>query len=367
VLVDVLVNLMAEPSSSGGSGGGASKGEKDESVRAEAVLSGGRIVEVILMSGEALGENEAGHETLGMIFGTLIGILNDSSPLVRAALAESAGLMLVLLSSEANKSQKPQIDEVLIPLVQRLLHDPVQLVVSAALGAVASSSVGSALSLSQITKLLPTLLHLGQNDDWRVRVSAVEVIPSLVNATAGVEGQGGGGLAARRRSGVDVMAIRAEIGKIVSDLLEDKVWEVRVRAAKAIVDGVGAEKDEGSWFLYVLFPQLQSSCKSAQPRLRMTGVEILRLLLMNANGKNRDGMDWKLVVDMLEELSKDKIPNVRIGVARMLGEEQVIVNLKPEFQEVLETMVESLMNDTDRDVRRFARISIDCYTKIMED
>ena len=99
----------------------------------------------------------------------------------------------------------------------------------------------------------------------------------------------------------------------------------------------------------------------------MTGVEILRLLLMNANGKNRDGMDWKLVVDMLEELSKDKIPNVRIGVARMLGEEQVIVNLKPEFQEVLETMVESLMNDTDRDVRRFARISIDCYTKIMED
>ena len=104
MLVDVLVNLMAEPSSSGGSGGGASKGEKDESVRAEAVLSGGRIVEVILMSGEALGENEAGHETLGMIFGTLIGILNDSSPLVRAALAESAGLMLVLLSSEANKS-----------------------------------------------------------------------------------------------------------------------------------------------------------------------------------------------------------------------------------------------------------------------
>ena len=82
MLVDVLVNLMAEPSSSGGSGGGASKGEKDESVRAEAVLSGGRIVEVILMSGEALGENEAGHETLGMIFGTLIGILNDSSPLV---------------------------------------------------------------------------------------------------------------------------------------------------------------------------------------------------------------------------------------------------------------------------------------------
>ena len=93
--------------------------------------------------------------------------------------------MLVLLSDDTKDfgTQKSQIDEVLIPLVQRLLHDPAQLVVSAALGAVASSSVGSALSLSQITKLLPTLLHLSQSDDWRVRVSAVEVIPSLVGAT----------------------------------------------------------------------------------------------------------------------------------------------------------------------------------------
>jgi len=402
VLVDVLVTLMAEPSPTKGSESSNSKGEKDEGVRGEAVLSASGIVEVILLANESLGENEAGTDTLSMIFGTLVGVLNDSSPVVRAKLAESAGLMLVLLSDETHDcgEQKMQIDEVLIPLVQRLLHDPVQLVVSAALGAVASSSVGSALSLSQITKLLPTLLHLSQNDDWRVRVSAVEVIPSLVGATHETQPKKKKllDITSRRRSGVDVMSIRAEIGKICADLLEDKVWEVRIRAAKAICDGVWQEEKggivyeekggvatlENSWYSYVVTPHLHSSLKSNQPRLRMVGVEICRLLLMHHVGDDASSAKKSFtppldltssvkpadILDLLLEASKDKVPNIRIAIARLLSEPDCLRTVLKDDnsrkeREIVEGIITRLTTtEQDRDVRFFGRAAMKALAEV---
>jgi len=83
VLVDIIINLMAEPSSSSTkehTTTGPGKGEKDEGVRGEAVLSAGNVVEVILLNAgdTPLAEGDAGTECLNMIFGTLVGILNDS-------------------------------------------------------------------------------------------------------------------------------------------------------------------------------------------------------------------------------------------------------------------------------------------------
>jgi hypothetical protein len=67
------------------------------------------------------------------------------------------------------------------------------------------------LKEKQVMRLLPTLSHLSSNSKWRVRRSAVEVVPALVKSTAG-------------------MKARAEIGKLVVDLLTDRVAAVRKAA-----------------------------------------------------------------------------------------------------------------------------------------
>ena len=144
-----------------------------------------------------------------------------------AAAAPSGGReRLGSAGSVAPASRNPHqhfVDVHVLPVVQQLLHDPDPSVCSNALRAVANASHSinkstvedndevdfvPVLKEKQVMRLLPTLAHLAENDKWRVRRSAVEVVPALVKSTAG-------------------MKARAEIGKLVVGLLSDKVAQVR--------------------------------------------------------------------------------------------------------------------------------------------
>ena len=63
-------------------------------------------------------------------------------------------------------------------------------------------------------RLLPTLTHLSANEKWRVRRSAVEVVPALVKSSSG-------------------MKARAEIGKLVVCVRARRASEQRGERSEA--------------------------------------------------------------------------------------------------------------------------------------
>jgi HEAT repeat protein len=228
VIIDVLVALLTD---------------SDERVRIEAVLCVPRLADVVLLSSPP-GVIPAGESSvLDALLPAAIKLQKDSSASVRIALATTAGEMLTLLvglqqaeearpkeseedarvGSSSIRFQKRHVDERLIPLVQKLLHDSDPEVTSSALRAVTNASRGAAremrarvdtedddsmsvsslqsymsmekkdpvflpvLSEEQVLRLLPTLSELANSKQWRVRQSAVEIVPALLGCTTKFE------------------------------------------------------------------------------------------------------------------------------------------------------------------------------------
>jgi hypothetical protein len=227
------------------------------------------------------------------------------------------------------------VDEAILPLVQKLLHDPDPSVCSNALRAVANASqslskaAGAAtddssenvdfvpvLKEKQVLRLLPTLTHLSNNEKWRVRRSAVEVVPALVKSTVG-------------------MKARAEIGKLVVELLSDPVAEVRKSAAFSLCvasssstnSSSSSSKKKGAgddWLDAIVMPHLQACIVSQNFRQRLVALDMLRTLIdtqfdsgrgVTAKGKSGKILDF---IRMAFGMRKDALPNIRLNSSRVL-------------------------------------------------
>ena len=329
-------------------------------------------------------------------------MLADTSVGVRVSLATSAGQLLVLISrsdadssgsvvdedhrsafsipspdaSPARTAPVPTphmhfVDEAILPLVQRLLHDPDPSVCSNALRAVANASQSlnkaddgegvdfvPVLKEKQVLRLLPTLTHLSTNEKWRVRRSAVEVVPALVKSTGG-------------------MKARAEIGKLVVGLLSDPVAEVRKSAAFSLCvassAGNSKKKKGDDWLDAVIMPHLQACIVSQDHRQRLVALDMLRTLIGNqwdggrGAGKGR-GTKILQFVAMTFNMREDNLANVRLAACRALAEVplQEILSVLGETdagaekmkKDVQEGMEQLLEKDKDRDVIYFSKLAL---------
>jgi PDZ domain len=158
IIIDVLQALL---------------GDSDERVRGEAILCVPRLAEIILVS-----TNENPLSSVGVLQALLpisIKLQKDLSVDVRVALATAAGELLTLLvglesqeeisSPTANdlaatdaglRGYKKHVDETLVPLLQKLLHDNVPEVTSAALRAVTNASRGNVREIRAHKKSMTT-------------------------------------------------------------------------------------------------------------------------------------------------------------------------------------------------------------------
>jgi HEAT repeat protein len=227
VIIDLLQALLSDA---------------DVRVRSEAVLCMPRLVESVVV-GTSKGQQITVLETL---LPKAFKIQSDSSPEVRSALATATGDLLIFLvgADDSNDIAPPSpgrgaistpslykkyVDDTLIPILQKLLQDLNPEVTTASLRAVTnasrSSAVGSStripstshtydasdddvvslsshqslqshtsfdrrkpvfipvLSEEQVLRLLPTLSNLATSKEWRVRQSAVEIVPALLGCT----------------------------------------------------------------------------------------------------------------------------------------------------------------------------------------
>mmetsp|Transcript_30098 Transcript_30098/g.70261 ORF Transcript_30098/g.70261 Transcript_30098/m.70261 type:complete len:1469 (+) Transcript_30098:143-4549(+) len=353
VVIDVLLGLLSDP---------------DERVRCEAVMCVPRLASIVLVSSPP-GASVSEVSILEALVPASIRLQKDTVAVVRVALASAAGELLNLLvalqgrsdesppddaSQESFRRYKKQVDERLIPLVQILLNDQDPEVTSASLRAVTNASRRSSsvphsrhrhqsiaseddsasvtslhshasrdnrqpvflpvLSEIQVLRLLPTLSSLANGKQWRVRQSAVEIVPALLGCTQKLE-------------------TRTEISKLCVRLMGDNVDEVRRTAAECLCMGgssLGSHGEDASseWFEQIVVPAIKEFSAHINSKQRLLSLKMVEIILSNGACPSK----WKPsvaessvkespvseLISIALSLCDDRIANVRLNVGRVL-------------------------------------------------
>mmetsp|Transcript_17173 Transcript_17173/g.24819 ORF Transcript_17173/g.24819 Transcript_17173/m.24819 type:complete len:546 (+) Transcript_17173:1-1638(+) len=382
VILDMLQALLADT---------------DEEVRSESILSFPRLAEIILcIQAEKVSMQPAAM--LQTLLPMCEKLKSDPCTKVRIALALASGELLSLLvglegttgSDSKVDDHRKVVDESLIPLLQKLLHDEEPEVTSAALRAVSNASrstaartphrssiprkesdssvlstsslvhsnssldskdpgFGPLLSDEQILSLLPTLSKLACSKQWRVRHGAVEIVPALLGCTQNQD-------------------IISDISKLCLQLMEDRVSAVRQRAAECFcngaVGGVSVNTNaSSSWIEVFVFPCIEECSRSTDMKQRMLSLKMISLLLV------KGGIEMTSQHKLLSiaiGLKEDKTANVRLMFGRLaaaicssIKEDEVSRNLLSSAVEEQLAAEISAESRNDRDVIYFANLARD--------
>jgi hypothetical protein len=410
VVIDTLLALLSD---------------SDERVRCEAVACVPRLSQIVMMStnpGEAAPSEVSILEAL---IPASIKLQKDSSVSVRVSLASAVGDLLTLLVSLQNRGfevivdpsslekslsadfdtvvhYKKHVDDRLIPTVQTLLNDSDPEVTSAALRAVTNATRTSShqararhasiasldddsvsissyasekpvvvpvLSEKQVLRLLPTLAELGNSKQWRVRQSAVEIVPALLGCTQQHE-------------------TRSEIAKLCVQLMGDKVDAVRKTAAECLCMGgssLGSHGEDAAaeWISSIVIPNVRKAAIHSDSKQRLLSLKMMETLLLNgacaSKWQGNCQVEERMTNSPVQELaaialslSSDRIANVRLNVGRCL--EAVLHIFEEEEIKFIETaLVQQLESEReiesggDQDVVYFAKKCIIRARSLVEE
>jgi len=123
------------------------------------------------------------------------------------------------------------------------------------------------LSEEQVLRLLPTLSNLATSTQWRVRQSAVEIVPALMGCTHRHE-------------------TRHEISKLCLRLMDDRVDAVRKTAAECLCLGGSSlarhgEDDGGEWITKIVIPHLRTCGMSKDSKQRSLSLKMVEIIITN--------------------------------------------------------------------------------------
>ena len=388
VIIDVLLALLSD---------------SDDRVRCEAVSCVPRLAEIVLLSVQPGHVAVSEVSILEALVPASIKLQKDPSPSVRVALAAAAGDLLALLvtlqsrfdqthardfsdsersDSEGMKKYKRQVDDRLIPLVQALLNDKDPEVTSAALRAVTNATRSSAqqsrhrhmsmaseddsaslssfhsqlsdkkvpvltpvLSEKQVLRLLPTLTQLANSRQWRVRQSAVEIVPALLGCTQQLD-------------------TRTEISKLCVRLMSDKVDAVRKTSAECLCMGAGSLGSHGEgasaeWMTSIVIPAIRHCATHKEAKQRLLSLKMVETILLNGACPSKWKEDvedadrladtpMRELVSIALSLTGDRIANVRLNVGRIL-ESVIHVFEDEELMFIREVLTQQIEEERTRD------------------
>lgn len=395
VLIDLLQQLL---------------GDKDEKVRGEATLCIPRLIENVIANDSDIGDKNI--PILDSLLPVALKLQKDPVPYIRICLATAAGELLAFLvwlhstdvptqiegETKLEPKQMKYIDDILIPLLQTLLQDRDPEVTSASLRAVTNASRGHArdaanrrleddslslssqshaldrvdpvfrpvLSEAQVLRLVPTLTELSSSKQWRVRQSAVEIVPALLGCTHNME-------------------TRKQIADLCVRLMSDQVDAVRKSAAECLCLGgsnLGSDQSEeaDNWLSTVVVPHLESCRDSTGSKQRLLSLKMAEMLIMEVGKWNDNTLKLEEIntesgeveeksqtltrktLEVASKLATDKIVNVRLNVGRTFGNILHCLSSDDDLDfiiTILENQIEfERVNGGDRDVIYFARKSI---------
>jgi len=313
---------------------------------------------------------------------------------------------------------KKHVDDTLIPILQKLLQDSDPEVTTASLRAVTNASRSGTrdstripshaahidddlvslsshhshqshasfertkpvfipvLSENQVLRLLPTLANLATSPQWRVRQSAVEIVPALMGCTHRQE-------------------TRHEISKLCLRLMNDKVDAVRKTAAECLCLGGsslarhGVEDTGGEWIKMIVIPHLRTCSQSEDSKQRLLSLKMIQIIITNglcprvsadeasstASPQRHDDDEStnssiiteterpiRTLLNIAGSLTNDAIPNIRLNVGRVLESIMLLLD-RPDIDFAVEILEKQLEEETsltnpDRDVIFFAQSAI---------
>ena len=222
-------------------------------------------------------------------------------------------------------------------------------------------------------RLVPNLTELASSSQWRVRQSAVEIVPALLGCTYRLE-------------------TRAQIAQLCIKLMEDNVDAVRKTAAECLclggLNGAGdshlnGRTDSVEWVQTIVLPHVEASRDSPDSKERLLSLTMVEIIIVNgacqthrkpichvvsqsilANNDNEaESISYTIVRRTLmvaASLATDKTANVRLNVGRVFG--SIIHTLDDEDLRYVVDIIEKQIffesskdGGQDRDVLYFAK------------
>lgn len=248
-----------------------------------------------------------------------------------------------------------QLVETVAPVVLKLLGDNTRAVAAQMLAALSESSPGESewstlmFSGERTTEMLRCLSPLASHHLWRSRHAVCILLPCLASACNSVES-------------------RAKVAAIAVPLVTDDVFEVSRTAARALclagrcdllTLSSDAVTDEGEpvqdmgrmWLDGIVLPQLHKMHHSAKSSVRIMALHMIAVIVLEEVIEKSDDR-FVMLLDMALSLSTDKIPNVRLALAKVL---KSLTPMAMEFkggQEMgkIHQVLTVLATDVDKDV-----------------
>ena len=282
-----------------------------------------RLVELPAKAGSNSGLDHALYEILPIVEQ----LVTDSSQHVRAALASNIMGLAPVLGTNVTISH-------LVEVVLALLKDEypeVRLNVIARL-----DKVSFIMSIEKLnSELLPAIVDLAEDKNWRVRLAIIEHIPLLA-----------------RQLGKEFFEDNSKLGELCISWLGDCVYSVREAAIsnlKALAEVFGLE-----WAKEHIVPQvLNMYDSSANYLLRMTSLHAIGILSAVVGAEIVEESFLPIVTD---RASRDPVPNVRFCSAKTL--KLVIPHVRKDVQESkIRPCLMALVGESekDKDVTYFAQ------------
>ncbi|KAJ3357795.1 hypothetical protein HDU83_002923 [Entophlyctis luteolus] len=249
-------------------------------------------------------------------------LVSDSSQHVRAALATEISSLAPILGKE-------QTIEHLLPLFLLLLKDDASEVRLNIISKLDKVNDGIEL-LSQ--SLLPAIVELAEDKQWRVRLAIIENIPLLA-------------------SQLGVKFFDEKLGTLCMSWLGDCVYSIREAATvnlKKLTEVFGYD-----WAKQTIIPKVLIMGQHSNYLYRITTIFALSILATVVNGE----VLKDLIIPTLNSLAVDPIPNIRFNVAKSL--EKLIPLLRKNglaalLSDPIKPTLSKLCDDGDMDVRYFA-------------
>ncbi|CAN6650688.1 protein phosphatase PP2A regulatory subunit A [Trichomonascus vanleenenianus] len=256
-------------------------------------------------------------------------LASDSSQHVRAALATQLSRLAPLLGQE-------KTTESLLPVFLLMLkdsHPDVRLNIISTL-----QTLNEVIGIELLSKsLLPAISELAKDKQWRVRLAIIEHIPLLAEQL-GVE------------------FFDRELGSLCMTWLWDSVYSIREAATqnlRKLTQVFGAK-----WAREEIIPHILIVGVNANYLYRLTALFAVTTLIPVMDEETITNS----ILTFVLELIHDPIPNIRFNVAKSLQVLAETIHNSDSKQLISSTIrpkLESLEDDTDVDVRYFAKKSLD--------
>ena len=184
--------------------------------------------------------------------------------------------------------------------------------------------------------LLPAIIELAEDKQWRVRLAIIEYVPLLA-----------------QQLGVEFF--NDKLATLCMSWLGDPVFSVREAATsnlRKLIDVFGVD-----WAKETIIPKILATSNHPNYLYRMTTVFAFKAIASSITAQ----VVQDLLLPCLESLTHDPIPNIRFNVAKCmweLVEKPKVSDASPQIQETFKSLLHKLEEDPDQDVRYFAANSL---------